>query len=285
MAARASDLNVWLPALGNSNSQGEYYLTDIVERAAAADHGVSATVATDEMSVMGVNSVAELAQVERVYQSIQAAALMESGVALADPGRFDLRGTLKAGADCFVDINVVLEGTVQIGDRVSIRPNVIIRDCVIGDDVVIEANSVLEGAKVGNGCVLGPYARLRPDAELSDSVRIGNFVEVKKSQLGKGSKANHLAYVGDSTVGENVNIGAGTITCNYDGVNKHQTEIGDGAFIGSNSALVAPVKVGSGAVIGAGSTLAKDAPSDQLTLTRAKQLTIRGWRKPVKKPK
>jgi len=285
MAARASDLNVWLPALGNENVQGEYYLTDIVEKAASTDNGVAATIADDEMSVAGVNSVMELAQVERVYQSIQAEGLMDAGVAMADPARFDLRGTLQAGSECFIDINVVIEGNVRIGDRVSIRPNVIIRDCVIGDDVVIEANSVLEGATVGNQCTLGPYARLRPEAQLSENVRIGNFVEVKKSQLGKGSKANHLAYVGDSTVGENVNIGAGTITCNYDGVNKHQTEIGDGAFIGSNSALVAPVKVGAGAVIGAGSTLAKDAPADQLTLTRAKQLTIRGWRKPVKKPK
>lgn len=285
MAARAEHLNVWLPALENSNSQGEYYLTDIVERAAQTEAGVAATVAQDELSVTGINSLPELARMERAYQMIQADALMTRGVSLADPARFDLRGTLTAGSDCFIDVNAVIEGTVSIGDRVTIRPNVIIRDTTIGDDVVIEANSVLQGASVGNGCVIGPYARLRPEANLNDNVRIGNFVEVKKSQLGQGSKANHLAYVGDSTVGANVNIGAGTITCNYDGVNKHQTEIGDGAFIGSNTALVAPVRVGAGAVVGAGSTLAKDAPADQLTLTRAKQMTIRGWRKPEKKPK
>ncbi len=285
MAVRAEHLNVWLPALSNSNNQGEYYLTDIVEQAAQTDAGVTATVAQDEVSVTGINSLPELARMERAYQAIQADALMAQGVSLADPARFDLRGTLSAGTDCYIDVNAVIEGDVTIGNRVTIRPNVIIQDTTIGDDVVIEANSVLQGATVGNGCVIGPYARLRPEASLNDNVRIGNFVEVKKSQLGEGSKANHLAYVGDSVVGANVNIGAGTITCNYDGVNKHQTQIGDGAFIGSNTALVAPVKVGPGAVVGAGSTLAKDAPADQLTLTRAKQMTIRGWRKPEKKPK
>jgi len=278
MAAPAAHLNDWLPALKNSNSQGEYYLTDIVEQAAQTDAGIAAMVTKDEVAVTGINSLPELARMERACQAIQAQSLMADGVSLADPARFDLRGKLNAGTDCFIDVNAVIEGNVTIGDRVVIRPNVIIRDTTIGDDVVIEANSVLQEATVGNGCVIGPYARLRPEANLNDNVRIGNFVEVKKSQLGKGSKANHLAYVGDSEVGENVNIGAGTITCNYDGVNKHKTEIGNDAFIGSNTALVAPVKVGSG-------TLAKDAPEGKLTLTRAKQMTIRGWRKPEKKPR
>lgn len=285
MAASAQNLNVWLPELSNSNSQGEYYLTDIVEKAAQTDAGVTATVANDELSVMGINSLPELALMERAFQRTQAETLMANGVSLADPDRFDLRGSLNAGVDCFVDVNVVIEGDVKIGDRVIIKPNAIIRNTSIGDDVVVEANCVLEDASVANGCVIGPFARLRPQAELSDNVRIGNFVEVKKSKLGFGSKANHLAYIGDSLIGENVNIGAGTITCNYDGVNKHQTNIGDGAFIGSNTALVAPVNIGAGAVVGAGSTVAKDAPAEQLTLTRARQMTVRGWRKPVKKQK
>jgi bifunctional UDP-N-acetylglucosamine pyrophosphorylase/glucosamine-1-phosphate N-acetyltransferase len=208
---------------------------------------------------------------------------MLAGATIVDPLRFDARGPVSVGRDVFIDVNVVLEGSVQLGNRVSIGPNVVIRDAVIGDDTVIHPNCVIERANVGPRCVVGPFARLRPDALLREDVHVGNFVEVKKSELKRGAKANHLTYLGDATIGEKVNVGAGTITCNYDGVNKWRTEIGAGAFIGSGTMLVAPVKVGAGATIGAGSTITKDTPDDRLTLERAKQVTIEGWRRPERK--
>jgi bifunctional UDP-N-acetylglucosamine pyrophosphorylase/glucosamine-1-phosphate N-acetyltransferase len=232
---------------------------------------------------MGVNSKAELARLERRLQQQRAQALMGNGVTLLDPARFDLRGELQAGRDVVIDVNVVLEGNVVLGDSVHIGPNNFIRNTSIGDGSVVLANCVIEDAIVGRNCRIGPFARLRPGPELADGVQVGNFVELKKSRVGAGSKINHLSYVGDTIVGKNVNIGAGTITCNYDGANKHQTVIGDNAFIGSDTQLVAPVTVGEGATIGAGSTICKDAPAGALTLSRAEQKTWRGWKRPVKK--
>jgi bifunctional UDP-N-acetylglucosamine pyrophosphorylase/glucosamine-1-phosphate N-acetyltransferase len=220
-----------------------------------------------------------------VYRKRRATELMLQGVTLVDPARFDARGPVTAGRDVHIDVNVVLEGKVTLGNRVRIGPNVLIRDSEIADDVEIHANCVLDRARVGARAVVGPYARLRPDAVLHEEVHVGNFVEVKKSELHRGAKANHLTYLGDATVGEKVNVGAGTITCNYDGVNKWRTEIGAGAFIGSGSMLVAPVKIGAGATIGAGSTITKDTPDDKLTLERSKQLTLDGWKRPVKQPR
>jgi len=285
LTARAGDLKRWLAATGNDNAQGEYYLTDVVELAVSEGVPVADVQAPSEREALGVNSKQDLAMVERIFQSDKAQRVMADGLTLRDPARFDLRGNLKFGADCVVDINVIVEGDVTLGDRVSIGPNVVLRDCQIEDDAVIHANCVIEEASVGAGSLVGPFARLRPGAKLVKDVHIGNFVEVKNSTVGAGSKANHLAYVGDSDVGESVNVGAGTITANYDGANKHRTVIGDTASIGSNVVLVAPVQVGAGATIGAGSTIGKDAPAGELTLTRAKQVSVKGWKRPVKKPK
>jgi bifunctional UDP-N-acetylglucosamine pyrophosphorylase/glucosamine-1-phosphate N-acetyltransferase len=235
--------------------------------------------------VAGVNDRVQLAALERHYQRRQAEALMRAGVSLVDPARCDVRGRLSAGIDVSIDINVLIEGEVHLADGVSIGANCVLRDCSIGPETQVFANCVIEGATIGAGARIGPFSRLRPQAELADGVHIGNFVEIKKSQVGQGSKVNHLSYVGDSEIGRGVNVGAGTITCNYDGANKHRTVIGDGAFIGSNTALVAPVEVGAGATIGAGSVITRPAPADKLTLARGRQVTIEGWERPRKKPK
>jgi bifunctional UDP-N-acetylglucosamine pyrophosphorylase / glucosamine-1-phosphate N-acetyltransferase len=261
MAASAGRMREWLAQLRNDNAQGEYYLTDVVVLAAKAGLKVNAIPAESEDEVLGVNDKVQLAEVESIYRKRRATDLMLQGVTLVDPARFDVRGSVTVGRDVHIDVNVVLEGKVSLGNRARIGPNVVIRDSEIGDDAEIHANCVLD-----------------------EDVHVGNFVEVKKSELHRGAKANHLTYLGDATVGEKVNVGAGTITCNYDGVNKFRTEIGAGAFIGSGSMLVAPVKIGAGATIGAGSTITKDAPDDKLTLERSKQLTLDGWKRPVKQP-
>ncbi|MDX1692801.1 MAG: bifunctional UDP-N-acetylglucosamine diphosphorylase/glucosamine-1-phosphate N-acetyltransferase GlmU [Ketobacteraceae bacterium] len=273
----------WLPLLSNDNAQGEYYLTDIIKMANDEHVSVNATIVSDPMEVEGVNDKVQLANLERLYQQSRARDLMIAGATLADPHRVDIRGNVKVGKDCFIDVNNVFEGEVSLGENVQIGPNCLIINSQIGDNVVIQANSILEDVLVSASCQVGPFARLRPGTQLHQGAKVGNFVETKKSVIGEGSKVNHLSYVGDSILGKNVNVGAGTITCNYDGVNKHQTRIGDNAFIGSNSSLVAPVEIGEGATIGAGSTIAKNAPPDKLTLTRAKQLTLAGWKRPVKK--
>ena len=285
MAGSAHRLRDWLGQLRNDNAQGEYYLTDVVVLAARAGLKVNAVLADREDEVLGVNDKVQLAEVETVYRRRRARELMLEGVTIVDPLRFDVRGTVTVGRDVTIDVNVVLEGTVRIGDRVRIGPNVVIRNCEIGDDVEVQPNCVLDGARVGARSIVGPFARLRPDAVLGEEVHVGNFVEVKKAELKRGAKANHLTYLGDATVGARVNVGAGTITCNYDGANKWHTEIGEGAFIGSGTMLVAPVTVGAGATVGAGSTITRDAPEGKLTLERSKQVTIEGWNRPAKQPK
>ncbi len=283
IAVPAALLQNWLGRVGNANSQSEYYLTDVAELAAAENVDTVVCEVAEAVEVQGVNNRAELAKAERALQYSQAEQLMIKGLTLKDPSRFDLRGTMEFGSDSIVDVNAVFEGNVQIGSRVVIGPNCLIRNSILSDDVIVEANSIIDGAAIGAGCVIGPFARLRPETELASNVRVGNFVEIKKSHLGVGSKANHLAYLGDSSIGKNVNIGAGVITCNYDGSQKHETVVEDNAFIGSDTQLVAPVKIGSGATIGAGSTIRRDAPSDKLTLTEAKTKTLSDWRPPNKK--
>lgn len=283
LAAPACRLKAWLERLDNDNAQREYYLTDIVAMAVADGVAVETLCVADEDEVAGVNSKRQLAELERVYQRRQADALLAQGVTLRDPARFDLRGKIEAiGRDVEIDVNVLLEGSIYIGNRVRIGPNVILRDVVIGDDVEILANSLIERARIGAHCRIGPFARIRPETVLAEEVHIGNFVEVKQSSIGKGSKVNHLSYIGDSEIGAGVNVGAGTITCNYDGVNKHKTIIEDGAFIGSDTQLVAPVRVGRDATIGAGSTITEDAPPGKLTLSRCRQVTIEHWQRPQK---
>jgi bifunctional UDP-N-acetylglucosamine pyrophosphorylase/glucosamine-1-phosphate N-acetyltransferase len=283
MCVPAGRLRRWLAALRNDNVQGEYYLTDVIVMAVKAGLKVNAVVAPTVNEVLGVNDKLQLAELEAAYRRQRAAALMLEGVTIVDPARFDARGAVSVGRDVYIDVNVVLEGTVKLGDRVRVGPNVVIRDSEIGDDAEIHANSVIDRASVGPRCLVGPFARLRPEARLHEDVHVGNFVEVKKAELKRGAKANHLTYLGDATVGEKVNVGAGTITCNYDGVNKWRTEIGDGAFIGSGTMLVAPVKVGAMATIGAGSTISRDAPDDKLTLERSRQVTVDSWKRPAKK--
>jgi bifunctional UDP-N-acetylglucosamine pyrophosphorylase/glucosamine-1-phosphate N-acetyltransferase len=283
MAVPGGRLREWLAQLRNDNAQGEYYLTDIVLMAARAGLKVNAVLADSEDEVLGVNDKVQLAEVEAVYRRRRARELMVAGVTLVDPLRFDARGPVSVGRDVLIDVNVVLEGQVTLGNRVRIGPNVVIKDAAIGDDTVVLPNCVIEKATIGANCQIGPFARFRPTSTLDAGVHIGNFVEVKNSNLGPGSKANHLAYVGDADIGSKVNVGAGTITCNYDGANKWRTQIGDGAFIGSGSMLVAPLRIGAGATIGAGSTITKDAPDDKLTLERSKQLTLEGWKRPQKK--
>jgi bifunctional UDP-N-acetylglucosamine pyrophosphorylase/glucosamine-1-phosphate N-acetyltransferase len=283
MCVPAGRLRQWLAQLKNDNAQGEYYLTDVIVAAVRSGLKVNAVIAPTATEVLGVNDKRQLAELEAAYRERRATELMLAGVTLIDPTRFDARGPVKVGRDVFIDVNVVLEGAVTLGNRVHIGPNVLIRDADIGDDTVIHANCVIDRAIVGTNCSIGPFARFRPASSLAAGVHIGNFVEVKNSVIGAGSKANHLTYLGDTTVGEKVNVGAGTITCNYDGANKWRTEIGAGAFIGSGTMLVAPVKVGAGATIGAGSTITKDTPDDRLTLERAKQVTIEGWKRPEKK--
>lgn len=283
LALNGGRLKQWLGRLENNNAQGEYYLTDVIALAVKDGVAVKTARAASVDEVLGVNNRQQLAHLERVYQLAWAERVMLQGVTLRDPGRFDVRGSLESvGQDVEIDINVILEGRVSIGNRVSIGPNCVIRDSVIGDDVVIHAHSVIEEATVGQGCRVGPFARLRPATELGAEVHVGNFVEIKKSSVAGGSKINHLSYVGDARVGAGVNIGAGTITCNYDGANKFLTVIEDGAFIGSDTQLVAPVTVGRNATIGAGSTITRDAPADALTLSRVKQVTLDGWKRPTK---
>jgi len=283
LAAPAARLRRWLNRLDNSNAQGEYYLTDVIAMAANDGVLVESANAANEYEILGVNDRVQLAMLERVYQRNQAERLMRGGVTLADPARLDVRGSLEAGSDCVIDVNVVFEGEVTLGQRVRIGPNCLIRNATIGDDVEIFANCVIEQGVVGSHSRIGPFARIRPETELAEQVHIGNFVEIKKSRIATGSKVNHLSYIGDTHMGSGVNIGAGTITCNYDGANKHLTEIGDNVFVGSDTQLVAPVKVGDGATIGAGSTITKDAPAGELTLSRAPQQTKTGWQRPRKK--
>ena len=285
LAAPNQFLPGWLAALRNTNAQGEYYLTDVIALAARQNVEIATSRPAHHWEVLGINSKSQLAHLERLYQHEQAQALLEQGVTLLDPRRIDIRGELECGKDVVIDVNCVFEGHVVLGDGVSVGANCVLRDMIVAAGTRIEAFSHLEQAEVGADCRVGPYARLRPGTRLAAEVHIGNFVELKNSQVGFNSKINHLSYVGDSTVGAKVNVGAGTITCNYDGANKHRTVIGDGAFIGSNTQLVAPVTVGKGATIGAGSTITKDAPEGELTLSRAKQITIAGWKRPVKKPK
>ena len=283
MACRVRDLRPWLDALQADNAQGEYYLTDIVAAAVADGVAVNAVTVDSADEVMGINDKLQLAYAEHIYRQRVATGLMRAGVTLVDPSRIDVRGALVCGRDVFIDVNAVFIGEVSLGDNVTIGPNCVITDSTIGPGSTIIANCVLESASVGAGCDVGPFGRLRPGAEMLEGSRIGNFVEMKKTVLGKGSKANHLTYLGDASIGDNVNVGCGTITCNYDGANKHQTVIGDNAFIGSGVELVAPVNIGSGATIGAGSTISKDAPAGQLTLGRSRQATIPGWKRPRKK--
>ena len=282
MVLPSNSLKKWLRALRSSNAQGEYYLTDVIAMAVKDGVPIRTTQADDEFETVGVNSRDQLAALERVHQLNIANQLMDEGVSLADPARIDVRGTLECGTDVFIDVGCVFEGAVTLAAGTKIGPYCVVRNSAIGKGVAIHAYSHLDGAKVGNQSVIGPYARLRPGADLANDVHIGNFVEVKNSKIAANSKANHLAYVGDAIVGSRVNIGAGTITCNYDGVNKHKTIIEDDVFIGSDTQLVAPVRVGRGATLGAGTTLTKDAPPNQLTVSRAKQVSLQ-WQRPVKK--
>ncbi|UCG74079.1 MAG: bifunctional UDP-N-acetylglucosamine diphosphorylase/glucosamine-1-phosphate N-acetyltransferase GlmU [Chromatiales bacterium] len=285
MAAPVGLLNGWLGNLKADNAQGEYYLTDVVAMAVADGLTVAAVRAPVASETLGINDRAQLADAEAVFRARAATTLLEQGVTLADPARVDVRGELVCGQDVVIDVNVVIEGRVTLGDGVHLGPNNVVRDAVIGAGTNIHPNCVIEEAQVGERCEIGPFARMRPGVELAERAKLGNFVELKKSVVGPGSKVNHLTYVGDTIIGANVNVGAGTITCNYDGANKHRTVIGDGAFIGSGVELVAPVEIGAGATIGAGSTITKPAPDDKLTLERAKQVTIEGWQRPVKGPK
>jgi len=284
MVLPTNSLRKWLKALRSSNSQGEYYLTDVIAMAVKDGVPIRTTQADDEFETIGVNNRNQLASLERTHQLNIANQLMDAGVSLADPARIDVRGTLECGGDVFIDVGCVFEGCVTIATGTKIGPYCVIRNSVIGKNVSIHAFSHVDGAKVGHQSLIGPYARLRPGADLANDVHIGNFVEVKNSKIAANSKANHLAYVGDSIVGSRVNIGAGTITCNYDGVNKHQTIIEDDVFIGSDTQLVAPVRVGRGATLGAGTTLTKDAPPNQLTITRVKQISL-PWQRPLKQEK
>lgn len=283
MAVNAKHLRQWISQLENNNAQGEYYLTDIVGFAVADGVAVETTSPDSLTEIEGVNNKCQLAELERAYQQRQAKNHMENGLTLRDPARFDVRGELEFGKDVIIDVNVVLEGKVVLGNGISIGPNSTLKNVIVGDGTVIEANCVIESSNMGANCVIGPFARLRPDTKLSDSVKVGNFVEVKKSIIATGSKVNHLSYVGDTIMGTNVNVGAGTITCNYDGAYKHQTIIGNDVFIGSDTQLVAPVTIGDGATIGAGSTITRDVPADELSLSRVKQTIKEGWKRPEKK--
>ncbi len=285
LVAPTRKLKEWLSRLSNDNAQREYYLTDIIAQAVHDGVSVESSQPSHAWETLGVNSKVQLAQLERIYQNNIANQLLEQGVTLTDPMRLDVRGTLHCGRDVTIDVNCVFEGEVELGDRVQIDANCVIRNTRIDAGTHIKAFTHIEDAIIGSGSQIGPYARLRPGTALAEDVHIGNFVEVKNSQFGAHSKANHLAYVGDASVGQRVNIGAGTITCNYDGANKHRTVIEDDAFIGSDTQLVAPVTVGRGATLGAGTTLTKDAPADSLTVSRAKQTSITGWQRPVKSKK
>lgn len=283
IAADAARLRGWLALVGNDNAQREYYLTDVFALAAHAGEAAACAVCTDAQEAFGANDPWQLAELERGYQRRQARALCAAGMRLVDPARFDLRGSVTLGRDIEVDVDVIFEGNVQLGDEVSIGPFCRIKDSTLAAGTCVQAHCDLDGVTTHGPCVIGPFARLRPGTELAAGVHVGNFVETKKTVLGSGSKANHLTYLGDSVIGAGVNVGAGTITCNYDGVNKSTTTIGDGAFIGSNSALVAPVTIGANATIAAGSVITSDAPEGKLTVARARQTTLPGWQRPRKK--
>jgi len=283
MCVSAMQLRQWLAKLGNNNAQGEYYLTDVIAMAVSDKITINTVSAVNSHEVEGINDRIQLARLERYYQAMQAEKLMQQGVTLRDPARVDVRGNVTCGQDVVIDINVIIEGKVDIGEGAQIGPNVILKNCSIGSGSIIEANCVIEQASVGKECNVGPFARLRPGAKLANKAKVGNFVEIKNADIGEGSKVNHLSYIGDTTMGSNVNIGAGTITCNYDGANKHETIIGDNVFVGSNTAMVAPIKLGNGATIGAGSTITSDTDEGVLTLTRSKQKSITGWKRPTKK--
>lgn len=285
LRARAGALRRWLGQLSNDNAQGEYYLTDVAATAFAEGASVAGVLVDNAIETMGINDKKQLAAAERSLQETAAADLLERGATLADPRRVDIRGTLEIGEDVFIDINAVFIGEVTLGDGVQIGPNTVIKDSKLGAGTLVNANSIVEGATTGSSCRIGPFARIRPGTELADRVSIGNFVETKNSRVGDDSKINHLSYIGDTTIGASVNVGAGTITCNYDGVSKHRTTIGDRAFIGSGVNLVAPVEIGAGATIGAGSTISKDAPPEELSIARSRQATVPGWKRPPKAPK
>ena len=283
LAAPRRELGAWLSKLGNDNAQGEYYLTDVVAAAVAEGVAVEVRHPASARECLGINSKGELALLERELQMNEAAKLLESGVTLADPARIDVRGELTCGRDVFIDVNCIFEGRVKLGDGVKIGASCILRDVTLGAGTEVKPFSLLEEARIGANARIGPYARIRPGTELQDDVHVGNFVEVKASTLGRGTKANHLAYIGDSSVGSDVNIGAGTITCNYDGAHKHRTVIEDDVHIGSDVQLVAPVTIGKGATIAAGATITEDVPPGGLTLTEKKQVTKPGWQRPRKK--
>jgi len=282
IVAEQPSLANWLGRIGNDNVQREYYLTDVIGLAVEDGVEVATTEPETLEEVAGINDRAQLAALERHYQGGLAEQLMLDGTTVIDPARLDIRGSLICDQDVVLDVNLVCEGRVRIGANARVGPNCILKDCALGAGVEVLANSIIEGATVGPGARVGPFARLRPEAEIGADCHIGNFVEVKKARIDAGSKVNHLSYIGDAQIGAGVNVGAGTITCNYDGASKHLTRIGEGAFIGSNTALVAPVTVGAGATIGAGSVISRDAPADQLSLTRAPQTTIAGWQRPTK---
>lgn len=282
MVATGRDLRRWLNEVKSDNAQGEYYLTDVIAIAHDEGRAVEAVHPESAIEVEGVNNRIQLARLERAYQAAQAEKLLESGVMLRDPARFDLRGDLQCGTDVEIDVNVIIEGSVTLGDNVFIGAGCVLKDCEIDDNTIVRPYSVIEGASVGEDCTVGPFARLRPGAELVEDAHVGNFVEVKNARIGKGSKANHLTYLGDAEIGERVNIGAGTITCNYDGANKHKTVIEDDVFVGSDSQLVAPVTIKKGATVGAGTTLTSNVDEGQLVITRTRARTIDGWQRPQK---
>jgi bifunctional UDP-N-acetylglucosamine pyrophosphorylase / glucosamine-1-phosphate N-acetyltransferase len=285
IAAPARLLKKWLKSLRNDNAQGEYYLTDVVGMASSEKAEVNPLVTTNIVEVLGVNDKLQLADLESAFRRQTSRELMLAGVTVVDPTRLDVRGTVTHGTDVFIDVNVVLEGNVKLGDRVRIHPNCVIRNSEIGNDTEVFPHVVVDSTVIGASCNIGPFARFRPTSTLSDGVHVGNFVEVKNSKMGQDSKANHLAYVGDAEVGNRVNIGAGTIIANYDGANKHRTVIADDVHTGSNSVLVAPINVGAGATIGAGSTVAREVPAGKLTVARARQTTIEAWQRPTKQTK
>ncbi|MWQ18343.1 bifunctional UDP-N-acetylglucosamine diphosphorylase/glucosamine-1-phosphate N-acetyltransferase GlmU [Glaesserella parasuis] len=283
MVASGASFKKWLSQLENNNAQGEYYITDVIAMANRDGYKVEAVQATNLMEVEGANNRLQLAALERYYQKAQAEKLLLAGVTIIDPARFDLRGTVTHGKDVVIDVNVILEGAIQLGNNVKIGAGSVLKNVVLGDNVEIKPYSVLEDSVIGESADVGPFARLRPGTELAAKAHVGNFVEIKKSTIGEGSKVGHLTYIGDSEIGANVNIGAGTITCNYDGANKFKTIIGDNVFVGSDTQLVAPVTVASGATIGAGSTITKDVAADELVITRVPQRHIQGWQRPTKK--
>jgi len=282
MVLPAQWLTEALEKIGNDNSQGEYYLTDVIALAVAENKEIVGSAASDPSEVLGINDRTQLASAERIFQRRNAQRLLDRGVTLADPERFDLRGQLEVGRDVFIDVGAVFEGDVALGDRVHIGPNAVVSNSSLGDDCIVHAHCVVDGIVAGPRCEIGPFARLRPGTRFADEVKVGNFVEVKASEIAAGSKMNHLTYVGDSSVGRDVNIGAGTITCNYDGANKHRTTIGDRVFVGSGVMLVAPVHVGEGATIAAGSTITREAPAEELSIERSKQKSVQGWKRPKK---